>query len=47
MFWTIIILLAIISILWALWSLRKQTKLDELQGVKKELKKKRVIFQKP
>lgn len=44
MIYFIIIGLAILSIVMALWSLQKQKKLDELKVVKKELKKGRVIF---
>lgn len=46
MFFFIIIALLIISVLMAFWSLSKQNKLEEIKGVKKALKRKRVIFYK-
>jgi hypothetical protein len=45
MIFGVIIGLGIVSVLLALWSLWKQTKLEEVKKVKRELKKKRVIFQ--
>lgn len=46
MFFYIIIVLLIISVLMAFWSLFKQNKLEGIKEVKKELKRKRVIFYK-
>jgi hypothetical protein len=41
----IIIILALISIILALWSIYRQTKIDEIARISKELKKKRVVYQ--
>jgi hypothetical protein len=41
----VIAFIAIISFLLALWSLKKQNHLAELKRVKKELMKKKIIFQ--
>lgn len=46
MIWYIIAALAIISVLWAVWSLRGQLKSREgLEEAQKELSKGRVVFQ--
>jgi hypothetical protein len=45
MFFYITITIAIISVLLALSSLKKQSNLKEIKKVKKELAKKRVIYQ--
>lgn len=45
MFIVVIIAIAIISFLLALWSLKKQNHTEDLKKVKKELMKKKIIFQ--
>lgn len=45
MFILIIIGIAALSFLMSLWSLKKQNRMDEVRKIKKELKRKRVIFQ--
>jgi hypothetical protein len=44
MIYYIIVFLLLISILLALWSLKRQGELQELKTVKKDLKKSRIIF---
>lgn len=46
MFFTIVIILLIVSVALALLSLWKQTRLEELKKVKRELKRNRVIYHK-
>jgi len=46
MFLLIIAFLAIVSILLALLELRKQSKLDEVHKVRRELQRKKVLFYK-
>lgn len=40
----IIFIIALISVLLALWSLQRQKKLEELKDVKKDLHKGRVVY---
>lgn len=44
MFVFVIIFLLLVSVLMALWSLRKQGRLDEVHSAKKELNRGKVIF---
>ncbi len=44
MIYVVIIILAIISAVMALWSLKQQSKLVELKKAKKNLSRKRVIY---
>ena len=44
MFIFVIISIAVLSVLMALWSLWRQGRVKEIGRVKKEIKKKRVIF---
>lgn len=44
MIYLIAVSILIVSVLMALWSLKKQKKIEEVKVVKKELKKGRVIF---
>ena len=41
----VVIVIFIISVGLALWSLRQQNKLEEIRKIKKELKNSRVIYQ--
>lgn len=45
MFIKIVILIAIISVLWAIWSYKKLEKRPQVDEAKQELKKGKVIFQ--
>jgi uncharacterized membrane protein YqjE len=40
-----VVIIFIISVVLALWSLRQQNKLEEIHKAKKELKSSRVIYQ--
>ncbi len=42
----VLIVIAAISIILALWSLKKQSQLEEVAKVKKQLQKSRVIYHK-
>lgn len=46
MLFIIIFILIIISVLWAVWSFRRQGRSEDLTEFRDELKKSRVIFQK-
>ncbi len=46
MIYLIIVILVALSFILALLSLRKQNKVEELKGIKKELKRKKIIFRK-
>lgn len=45
MFALIIIGIAALSVLMALWSLQRQNKMEEVHKIKKELRRKKIIFQ--
>ena len=45
MFFTIVIIIAVISVLMAIYSLRKQNSKTELKKAKKNLARGRVVFQ--
>lgn len=45
MFLQIVVVIAIISFVWALWSLRNLSIRDELRQTKEKLKKGRVVYQ--
>ena len=45
MFIFILLIIALVSVLLALAALKKQTKMDEVQDAKRNLKKNKIIFQ--
>ena len=45
MLFQVIVIILLLSVLLAVWSLHRQTKLDELNVAKKKLSQNRVVFQ--